>query len=105
MTYSCCDFTDDILNALEVNVPLESADNPSKQADLALAEIERLQAGVTFDDQETAIVLAALRMIQRIGVQDQEQDVATNGGEFDPLGDDAIDELCERINFGQESTP
>jgi hypothetical protein len=43
LTYSCTDFTDDILNALEVDVPEEDYDNPSKQADLALAEIERLQ--------------------------------------------------------------
>ena len=44
MTYSCSDFTDDILNALCIEVPEESQDNPSDQADLAFAEIERLQA-------------------------------------------------------------
>ncbi len=44
MSYSCCDFTDDILNALNVDVPDEDCDSPSAQADLALAEIERLQA-------------------------------------------------------------
>lgn len=43
MSYSCTDFTDDILNALEINVPDESEDSPSDQADLALAEIERMQ--------------------------------------------------------------
>jgi hypothetical protein len=53
---------------------------------------------LTFDNQETAIILAALRMIQRMGVDDREEAIASNGGEFDPLGDDAIDELCERIN-------
>lgn len=43
MTYSCCDFTDDILNALNVDVPDRDCDNPSAQADLALAEIDNLQ--------------------------------------------------------------
>jgi len=43
MSYSCADFTDSILEALSVDVPDESRDSPSDQADLALAEIERLQ--------------------------------------------------------------
>jgi hypothetical protein len=43
MTYSCTDFADSILEALAVNVPDESLDSPSDQADLALAEIKRLQ--------------------------------------------------------------
>lgn len=42
MSYSCCDFTDDILDALHVDVPEESCDSPSDQADLALAAITRL---------------------------------------------------------------
>ena len=37
------DFTDSILEALSVDVLDESRDSPSDQADLALAEIERLQ--------------------------------------------------------------
>lgn len=44
MTYSCSDFTDDIINSLNLVIPDESDDNPSDQADLAMAEIERLQA-------------------------------------------------------------
>jgi len=43
MTYSCTDFTDDILDALKIDVPDEDNDSPSAQADLALAEIKRLQ--------------------------------------------------------------
>lgn len=43
MTYSCTDFADSILDALHITVPDEDSDNPSAQADLALAEIERLQ--------------------------------------------------------------
>jgi hypothetical protein len=39
MTYSCSDFTDSILEALGVTVPDADADNPSAQADLALAAI------------------------------------------------------------------
>lgn len=44
MTYSCSDFTDSILDALEIRVPSKWNDSPSDQADLALAEIERLQS-------------------------------------------------------------
>jgi hypothetical protein len=53
---------------------------------------------MTFDDQETAIILAGLRLIQRQGVPDDLEDIATNFGAFDPLDDDDIDALCERIN-------
>lgn len=44
MTYTCTDFTDTILDALDIEVPKESWDSPSDQADLALAEIERLKS-------------------------------------------------------------
>ena len=44
MTYSCTDFTDSILDALDIVVPDEAQDHPDMQADLAIAEIERLQA-------------------------------------------------------------
>jgi hypothetical protein len=43
VSYSCTDFTDDILDALNIVVPEEDYDNPSAQADRALAEIRRLQ--------------------------------------------------------------
>ncbi len=43
MSYSCSDFTDSILEALGVTVPDDDADNPSAQADLALAAIAKLQ--------------------------------------------------------------
>ena len=62
-------------------------------------------AALILDDQETAIVLAGLRMIQRLGVQPPEEEVATNDGEFEELGDDAIDALCERINMCPASAP
>lgn len=44
MSYSCTDFTDSILNALGIEVPQELWDNPEGQAQLAIAEINRLQA-------------------------------------------------------------
>jgi hypothetical protein len=44
MTYSCSDFTDDILDKLGIVVPEADRDNPAAQAGLALAEIIRLQA-------------------------------------------------------------
>jgi hypothetical protein len=43
MSYSCTDFVDTILDALNVIVPEELYDAPSEQADLALTEINRLQ--------------------------------------------------------------
>lgn len=43
MGYSCSDFTDSILDALKIDVPEESSDCPADQADLALAEIQKLQ--------------------------------------------------------------
>jgi spermidine/putrescine-binding protein len=43
MTYSCTDFADSILDALGIELDEEDYDNPSAQADLALAVIERLK--------------------------------------------------------------
>lgn len=43
MTYSCSDFVDTILDALKIDVPEESQDVPSDQADLVLAAIEQLR--------------------------------------------------------------
>lgn len=42
MTYSCTDFTESVLNALNIIVPDEAMDNPEAQADLALGEIDRM---------------------------------------------------------------
>jgi hypothetical protein len=71
MSYSCTDFTDDTLDALGVEVPEESYDSPSDQADLALEEIERLQR----IEKETRHALAkfndtadALAFAERIAV-------------------------------------
>lgn len=44
MSYSCSDFADTIIDALGVTIPDESYDSPSDQADICLAEIERLRS-------------------------------------------------------------
>jgi hypothetical protein len=43
MTYSVCDFVDSILDALGIQTTDENRDDPAAQANLALAEIARLQ--------------------------------------------------------------
>jgi len=48
---------------------------------------------------ERDTVLAGLRLLQRAYTLPLEiEDIATNGGEHPVLDDDAIDDLCERIN-------
>lgn len=46
MAYSCSDFTDDILNALGIEVPEDLREYPQAQAELALTEIARLRQHV-----------------------------------------------------------
>lgn len=60
------------------------------------------------DDAELATILAALRFYQQNGMgepenrSDEIHDIATNNGEVtSSLNDDGIDELCQRINFGE----
>ena len=61
------------------------------------------------DNRELATILAALRYYQRTGVcldarngdliiPEEERDVATDGGTLEPLDENEIDELCERVN-------
>jgi hypothetical protein len=56
----------------------------------------------TLSTRETATILAALRYCQsNIYLhRTEERDIATNYGEFEPMSDAEIDELCERLNFG-----
>lgn len=50
--------------------------------------------------RELATVIAALRFWQREAADDQpEWDIATDGGEVEPLDGDGIDKLCEDLNF------
>jgi hypothetical protein len=52
--------------------------------------------------EELATILAALRFWQRAGLggasKPQEWDIATNDGTVEPLTEEQIDTLCERIN-------
>lgn len=60
---------------------------------------------MNLNKQETAIVLAALRIYQIRGYAENPKllphdivNIATNGGRHKPLNDNDIDDLCERIN-------
>jgi hypothetical protein len=51
------------------------------------------------DNRELGTVLAALRVWQGMGQVSQSiQDIATDGGTIEPLNNEEIDALCERIN-------
>lgn len=56
MSYSCTDFTDDILDALGIVVPDESLECPDDQAALALAEINRMKQLIE-DRSPIAVIL------------------------------------------------
>lgn len=54
-------------------------------------------AGESFSDAETAAIIAGLRLLQRQHELSEDlTDIIDCGGER--LDDDALDELCERIN-------
>lgn len=57
---------------------------------------------VELDDRELGTVLAALRLWQQTtGCHGRDvMEIATDGGTFEELGVDEIDDLCERINTG-----
>ena len=60
------------------------------------------------DDRELGTVLAALRHYQRhlethnCNAPRELEDIASNGGEFEPLDVTEIDGLCEQLNCGGE---
>lgn len=62
----------------------------------------------SLSERETAIILAALRYWQRnvylSRVESDIREIATNGSKFDAMSDDEVDELCERLNFGEVVT-
>ena len=96
MSYSCTDFTDSILDALGIEVPEESWDSPSDQADLALAEIDRR----SLTDRELATVLAALRYWQGITLGNPAGLAAIQLP--DRLSVEEIGALCERLRGGRD---
>ena len=56
---------------------------------------------VELNDREIALVLAALRNWQVDGLnEDLAETFAGHFEEHEPLSDEEIDALCERINFG-----
>ncbi|MDO5759245.1 MAG: hypothetical protein Q4P24_17680, partial [Rhodobacterales bacterium] len=65
----------------ETNMPLHTTD---------IQDVDRF---------ETATILAALRLLQAAPALPSEiVEIATDDGDFEPLDDAAIDDLCERIN-------
>jgi predicted transcriptional regulator len=59
---------------------------------------------VELSDREVATLLAALRNWQIDGLNEDLADAfAGHFEDHDPLSDDEIDELCERLNFGEEA--
>ena len=62
---------------------------------------------LTVDQRELATILAALRFHQDENLQGASEipdrvirDIATDGGNLQPLTFDEIDRLCERLNLG-----
>lgn len=53
------------------------------------------------NDREVSHVLAALRFWQGALISAGIRDIATNGGEHEPMTVDEIDELCENLNLGK----
>ena len=60
---------------------------------------------IEVSDRELHTILAALRWWQQSGAgeslhDDGIDDIASNGGEVEPLTVDEVDVLCERVNAG-----
>lgn len=48
---------------------------------------------------ELNAILAGLRLLQSCSAMPVDvADIASNGGQCDPLSDDGIDDLCQRLN-------
>lgn len=108
MSYSCSDFTDDVLACMvELGLIKEGhLDEDPAHNFYVVAEALRTLAGPKPDsapalsERELATVLAALRYWQRegVGFDHTEDDIALGGGKFDSLNAQEIDGLCERLN-------
>lgn len=57
---------------------------------------------MTFNERETATVLHALRRLQMGSTP--EEDACDHFEDREPLSDEEIDALCERINFDDDSS-
>ncbi|WP_024516988.1 hypothetical protein [Bradyrhizobium sp. Tv2a-2] len=94
MTYSCTDFTDSILSALNIVVPEDAYDQPDKQADLALAEIDRLQAIEKIFLDHGDHIIAALSLMH--GIDDE------NGREEDAKASRDLIETLQKLDSKEE---
>ena len=90
--------TVDALRALNEQLP---------QTAMAVAPIDK-RTPLLITRRELATILAALRYHQAENLQradgigdDVIRDIATDGGMLDALNYEEVDELCERLNFGQ----
>lgn len=59
---------------------------------------------MTFSEREVAAILAGLRLIQAELPRGEflpqgVQGIFDNGGDIEPLSEDEIDELCEKVNI------
>lgn len=71
MSYSCSDFTDTVLDVPGITVPDDMRDSPSDQADLAIAEITRLQAAATASAAAPDMLAALVNLVGN-GFTDEE---------------------------------
>lgn len=56
-------------------------------------------SGSPFSREETAAILAGLRLLQRLGSYTSEiEEILTDGGELEPLSVNEIDDLCMMVN-------
>ena len=102
---SCCDWDAD-----RPFVKLLRGHFPQRHSIWGYVHLERPEGkeevGHTLSDRELATILAALRFWQRHEKMDADpcNDVASDGGRLQPLCDDEIDRLCERLNIGDALT-
>jgi hypothetical protein len=61
------------------------------------------QTQITLTDQQTALIIGALRKMQD-PVNADILDIITNGGEYGLPSDQDIDQLCEALNFAESNT-
>jgi hypothetical protein len=69
------------------------------------------QAHLTVDDRQLATILAALRFHQAENLQGAGEildlptrEIATDGGRLETLGFEDVNQLCERLNLGDQGS-
>lgn len=93
MTYSCPDFVDSIIDALQAKIPTEHADDPARQAEICLAEIQRLQRF----EKDTRYAIAVLQDAPREEwILAQRQFIAR----LDVIADLSIDHIAPARKLG-----